>query len=224
MKAILAVCITLLSLCVFGESAPERKLLPAGTAAPGFSLPSLSGDRVSLSMYCGKTLSRPYLNKVRHTVIVSFWATYCRPCHQEIPELQTFADKHKNDNVVILCVSIDEEGADIVNPFVKEKGYTMQVLLDPYTKTAERYGVKSLPALFVIDTMGIIRFASHGYDAKNPLGPKLEKILKGIREGTKISLADEGRRFVSPDIIVPGNPKAGSDETSKPLQPSPKQR
>ncbi len=224
MKAVFAVCVVVLSLAVSGENAPESKLLPAGTPAPSFSLPSLSGDRVSLSTYCGATLSKPYLNKIRHTVIVSFWATYCKPCQKEIPELQTFAGKHKKDNVIVLCVSIDKEGADIVDPFVKEKGYAVQVLLDPYTKTSERYGVRSLPALFVIDTMGIIRFASLGYDEKNPLDPKLEKILKAIREGAKISVAEEGGAFVPVDTVGSRNPRVGAGETPKPLRPSPKQR
>jgi peroxiredoxin len=224
MKGIGAVVVAFVALAVFGANAQESKLLPAGSAAPSFSLPSLSGDRVSLSIYCGETLSKPYLNKARHTVILSFWATYCKPCQKEIPELQSFADKHKKDNMVVLCVSIDKEGADIVEPFVKEKGYTVQVLLDPYTKTSERYGVKSLPALYVIDTMGIVRFASRGYDEKNPLGPKLEKVLKAIREGTKVTVADDGGDVVPVDTAGPKGPKAGSEDAVRPAKLSPKQR
>lgn len=167
----------------------ENKLLPAGETAPSFSLPMVDGDRLSLSMYCGAILSKPFLNKIRQTVIVSFWATYCKPCQKEIPELIAFAAKHQNENVTILCVSIDKQGAEIVEPFVKEKNYTLPVLLDPYAKTAERYGVKSLPALFVIDTMGIVRFASSGYNDNSDLGDKLEKIVAAIKEGKPIPYA-----------------------------------
>jgi peroxiredoxin len=191
-----AVVVISVVLLAFGQKPQESKLLAPGTPAPSFSLPTLSGDRMSLSIYCGETLSKPFFNKVRHTMILSFWATYCKPCQKEIPELITFADKHKTDNVVVLCVSIDKEGGTVVEPFVKEKNYTVQVLLDPYTKTAERYGVKSLPALFVIDTMGVIRYASLGYDEKNPLGPKLESIVKAIKEGTKIKIPDATGSFV----------------------------
>ncbi|HUI92032.1 MAG TPA: TlpA disulfide reductase family protein [Chitinivibrionales bacterium] len=212
----------------FAENADEGKLLPAGTAAPSFSLPSLSGDRVSLSTYSGETLSKPYLNKIRHTVILSFWATYCKPCQKEIPELQAFIEKHKKDNVLVLCISIDKEGSAVVEPFVKEKNYTVQVLLDPYTKTSERYGVKSLPALFVIDTMGVIRFSSRGYDEKNPLGPKLEKILKAVREGGKIAVsADEGGATVPVKAVEAGKgqeAKAGEGEAAKAQRLTPKQR
>jgi peroxiredoxin len=229
MKAIfIVVCATALGFSAFAENADEGKLLSAGTAAPSFSLPSLSGDRVSLSTYCGETLSKLYVNKIRHTVILSFWATYCKPCQKEIPEIQVFAEKHKKDNVLVLCVSIDKEGSAVVEPFVKEKNYTVQVLLDPYAKTSERYGVKSLPALFVIDTMGIIRFSSRGYDEKNPLGPKLEKILKAVKEGGKITIsADEGGASVpvQADVAKGQEVKAGSSEAAKaPQKLTPKQR
>jgi peroxiredoxin len=193
----------------FAQKPQESKLLAPGTPAPSFSLPTLSGDRMSLSIYCGETLSKPFFNKVRHTMILSFWATYCKPCQKEMPELISFADKHKTDNVVVLCVSIDKEGAAVVEPFVKEKNYTVQVLLDPYTKTAERYGVKSLPALFVIDTLGVIRYSSLGYDEKNPLEPKLESIIKSIRTGTKIKVADATGSFVPiQDTVAASAPSA----------------
>jgi cytochrome c biogenesis protein CcmG, thiol:disulfide interchange protein DsbE len=226
MKAMVALCCAVFAMAGFCQNAQEGKLLPAGTPAPSFSLPTLSGDRVSLSTYCGETLSKTYINKIRHTVILSFWATYCKPCQKEIPELQTFAAKYKNDNVLVLCVSIDKEGAAVVDPFVKEKGYAVQVLLDPYARTSERYGVKSLPALFVIDSMGTIRFSSRGYDEKNPLGTKLEKIINAVKQGTKIPLsADEVVSFVPVDTTGLKDARQQGDEAAMAAQKiSPKQR
>jgi peroxiredoxin len=206
----------------FAQKPQESKLLSPGTAAPGLNLPTLSGDRVSLSVYCGETLSKPYVNKVRQTVILSFWATYCKPCQKEIPELIAYADKHKTDNIVVLCVSIDKEGAAVVEPFVKEKNYTVPVLLDPYTKTAERYGVKSLPALFVIDTMGVIRYSSLGFDEKNPLGPKLEAIVKALREGTAIKVVDAAGSFVP--IQADAAPAKAEAASKRAPAPSAKQK
>jgi len=210
----------------WAQKPAEGKLLGPGAAAPSFSLPTLSGDRVSLSLYCGETLSKPYVNKIRQTMILSFWATYCKPCQKEIPELISFADKHKTDNVVVLCVSIDKEGATIVEPFVKEKNYTVQVLLDPYTKTSERYGVKSLPALFVIDTMGVIRYSSLGYDEKNPLEPKLESIVKAIKTGTKIKIPDATGSFVpiqeeAAPVVAPLAAPLSAAAGTEPKKPAP---
>jgi peroxiredoxin len=167
-------------------AADTSSILQPGTAAPGFSLPTLTGTREVLSVYCGAQLSKPYVNNLHHIVILSFWATYCKPCQKEIPELHAFAEKHQKDSVKIFCVSIDKEGVDIVAPFVKEKNYTLPVLLDPYKATAQRYGVKSLPSLFVIGPDGAIRYSSTGFDEKTNLDEKLESMLAGVRQGRSV--------------------------------------
>ncbi|NLE02254.1 MAG: TlpA family protein disulfide reductase [Fibrobacter sp.] len=165
---------------VFGAG---DKLLSPITIAPTFSLPDLQGDRVSLRYYCGDTLQKPHLNNTRHFVILSFWATYCVPCQKEIPELMQFAENHKGDSIKIFLISIDKEGAEIVAPFIKEKGYTLPVLLDPYRKTAERYGVNSVPSLFVIDPYGFIQYSAAGYYGNVSLDKKLDWIIQDIRSG-----------------------------------------
>ena len=189
MYGMAAVCF--LSMAAFAKDTTQSTLLPAGAIAPSFSLPLLDGNRLTLSTYCGETLSRPYLNKIRNTVVLSFWATYCKPCQKEIPELMSFAQKHKDDRVLVWCINIDKEGAALVGPFVNDRGYTVQVLLDPYMKTSQRYGVRSLPSLFVIDTLGVIRYSSSGYDEKNPIGLKLEAIRKAMREGRPVPVSGE---------------------------------
>lgn len=166
----------------------HASILKPGTPAPSFSMPSLAGKRESLKIWCGKVLSKPYVNDVPHTVIVSFWATYCKPCHKEIPELEKFYKKHKNEKIKIFLISIDDKGAGIVVPFAKERGYKLPILFDPYQKTAGRYGVKSLPALFVIGPGGIIRYSSVGYKKDVSIEGVLEKVLKAIKEGKSVSL------------------------------------
>ncbi len=162
---------------------PEKTtVLPAGTAAPTFSLPTFDGDRVSLRTWCGDTLNKLHINPFRHVVILSFWATYCEPCKKEIPELTAIAQKHSTDSVKIFCISIDKEGASKVGPVVTERKYTLPVLLDPYCKTAERYGVSSLPALFVIDPMGNIRYSSSGYNENESLSQKIDSLISQIRQ------------------------------------------
>ena len=197
-----------------GIFAEESKLLPPGSPAPSFSLPTLSGDRVALSAYCGQTLSKPLINKIRHTVILGFWATYCKPCQKEIPQLTAFAEKHKADNVLLLCVSVDREGETVVAPFVKEKGLNAEVLLDPYMKTSERYGVKALPALFIIDTLGVIRYCSHGYDEKVDFGQKLERLIAGIKAGKTIAIVPEK---AGSEVVLQGDTAV----TVPPTSPSP---
>jgi thiol-disulfide isomerase/thioredoxin len=171
------------SLC-FGsdEEAITTPPLAPGNEAPTFSLPSLTGTREALNVWCGSTLSKPYVNNIPHTVILSFWATYCKPCQREIPELEKFAAKHSADNIKIFLISIDKEASTIVAPFVAEKKYSLPVILDPYRKTAERYLVKSLPALVVISPDGIIRYSSVGFKENEDFGAKLETIYTAIRD------------------------------------------
>ncbi|MBN1575232.1 MAG: TlpA family protein disulfide reductase [Chitinispirillaceae bacterium] len=176
-----------LAVAALTVAAETPKILQPGTAGPTFSLPSLSQGRVALRLYCGDTLLKPHVNDIRHIVVMSFWATYCKPCQKEIPELMKFAEKHVGDSLKIFCISIDKEGERIVGPFIKEKGYTLPVLLDPYRKTAERYGVASLPALFVLDGRGIIRYASIGFKKNDPLDMKLEGIIGDIRSGRPVA-------------------------------------
>lgn len=172
----------------------HASILPPGTEAPSFSMPSLSGKRESLWVWCGKKLSKPYINDVPHIVIVNFWATYCKPCHKEIPELEKFYNKHKEENIKIFLISIDNKGAGIVVPFAEEKNYTLPILFDPYKKTAQRYGVKSLPALFVIGPDGVIRYSSMGYKEDVPIEETLEKVVGAIKAGEKVSIAQGGEK------------------------------
>ncbi len=193
-----AVRIGLLSVYVtaFGTVAARAqeltKPLAPGGDAPSFSLPTLSGARQTLSVWCGKKLAKPYLNSSPHVVVLNFWATYCKPCQKEIPELMKFEKKHKEDLIKIFCISLDKEGASIVAPFVKEKGYTLPILFDPYKRTAQRYGVKSLPALVVVGPDGVVRFSSVGYSENVSLQKLLEKAMAAAKAGQNyFAAADE---------------------------------
>lgn len=164
----------------------DMQILAPGVEAPLFSLPQVikgetSRDYISLRAWCGKELSRPRQNPIRHTIILSFWATYCVPCKKEMPELMRFAQKHTTDSIKVFCVSIDKEGVDIVDPYVKEHKMTVPVLIDQYSKTAQRYGVNRLPALVVIDPMGIIRYSSIGYDSTTTVDAVLESVIAKIK-------------------------------------------
>lgn len=215
----IAVFVTTLS------AADKPAILQPGTLAPTFSLPALAGDRVSLRLYCGDTLLKPHVNNIRQIVVLSFWATYCKPCRKEIPELMKFAAAHVADSVKILLVSIDKEGAPIVDPYVKENKFTLPVLLDPYRKTAERYGVSSLPALFVLDGKGTIRYSSVGFKENDPLDAKLESIVADIRANRPVAaalnvaqgeaVAVEAALPVAPATAAPAAPVAPAPLTAK---------
>ncbi len=175
-----------LSVCAGAISAADRGAwAKPGDRAPTFSLPALDGKRQVLRVWCGDTLLKPYINDVKHTVILNFWATYCKPCQKEIPQIATFMKKHEGEPIKAFFVSIDKEGVDKVRPFVEDKGYDVTVLLDTYARTATRYGVKSVPALFVVAPDGSVFYSASGYDESTNLVEKLEKIYASIKAGAK---------------------------------------
>ena len=123
--------------------------------APDFSLFDLAGNSISLRGLRGKT------------IILDFWATWCRPCIASFPGMQTAVDKFKNDDSVeFLFINTWERGDDVkkqVADFIEQKGYSFHVLLDSDNKVVEAYGVEGIPTKFVIDKRGKIRFKSVGF-------------------------------------------------------------
>jgi peroxiredoxin len=114
-----------------------------GPAAP-FTLNDLEGHPVTLADYQGKV------------VLLTFWATWCGPCKQEMPEIETAYERHKDRGFIVLAVNFGER-EEAVRTFVRQKGLTFPVLLNRNGNVASRYGVVSLPISFFIDQHGIIR-------------------------------------------------------------------
>ncbi len=170
----------------FEVNAADAQPLKAGTMAPTFSLPTLDGNREALRVWCGTNLSKPYINDQPYTVILSFWATYCKPCKKEIPELIKFYEKNSKKKIKIFLINMDKEGASVANPYVEENKVTLPVLLDPYHRTAERYKVKSLPALFVIAPDGTVKYSSVGYHENVSMDSLLTEVTSAIEEKREV--------------------------------------
>lgn len=85
-------------------------------------------------------------------VLVNFWATWCPPCRKEMPDLQALYDKYKDQGFVVLSIS-DEEAAK-VSPFITERNISYPVLLDPGRKVNDAFVVEGIPKSFVYDREG----------------------------------------------------------------------
>jgi len=119
--------------------------LKIGVKAPDFELKSLEGESVKLSDYEGKK------------VILNFWATWCPPCREEMPDMEKFS-QGMGDDVVILAVNIDPEND--VQAFANEYGISFTILLDSQSSknpVNDLYQVLSIPTTYFIDSKGVIR-------------------------------------------------------------------
>ena len=107
----------------------------------------------------------------RHVVVVSFFATWCKPCMKELPLLQNLYEKYDGQRVKWFLVDITEatrtspgfEDSPVAGPFLAKKGITMPILNDNRGVAKERYGAKTLPRLFVIDKFQTIRLTKKGF-------------------------------------------------------------
>ena len=115
------------------------KFFKSPVAVPAFNVTTIDGRQITAAR--GKV------------TIVNFWATWCPPCRAEIPALVALQAKYP-DQLQILGVSEDEEGADVVRAFVAEHKINYPVVMATPEISALFPGVSALPTSFVIDQDG----------------------------------------------------------------------
>lgn len=145
------------------ESAP----IAAGETAAQFTLTDLNGKRVSLSALRGKV------------VFLNLWATWCAPCREEMPSMEKLYEQmRKNDGFVMLAVSQDTGGRQLVADYVKKHGYHFDVLLDPQNAVADAYKITGVPETFIIDRQG--RIVAHHAGAFDWSQPEIASAIKEL--------------------------------------------
>jgi len=141
-----------------------------GKPAPGFTLVTLDGKKVSLSDYKG----RP--------VLVNFWATWCAPCKVEMPWFEEFNKQYAGRGFVILGLADDvDAGKDAIAKVVQKTGVTYPILLtDTDGKVQKLYapgGMDYLPMTFYVDRNGVIAEETAGLGSKDEIEAHIKKIV-----------------------------------------------
>lgn len=124
----------------------KYELLAVGKQAPDFVLTDLNDKPQRLSDFRGKV------------VFLNFWATWCKPCREEMPSMEVLHKNFEKDGLVILAVSIDRvTTTKDIPPFIKGMNLTFPVLIDSWGKTDKPYKRMGVPETFIIDRDGVIR-------------------------------------------------------------------
>jgi cytochrome c biogenesis protein CcmG/thiol:disulfide interchange protein DsbE len=165
MKRLLLLSSLFLIILIQGDtvSAKQRK-------APSFALFNTKGKLVTLS-----NLSK------QGNIILSFWASYCKPCIREMPLLVELEKKYqKEKNVWLIFINIDKEGKEKALPILQQFNVENDCLMDIYQLTAKKYiPTLKIPALFLIDTRNVIVFDAIGESEKTI--QELEKAIKKLK-------------------------------------------
>ena len=177
----------------------EKKDLEVGDEAPTWALMYAPGkfeflrnwSEVKIDKKTGKekklrlNVSQPD----RHAVVMSFFATWCKPCMKELPILEEVYQKYKDERVKFFLIDITEatrsnpgtvygmsyKDVPVAGPFLKKKGVTMQILFDNRGPAMKRYNAQTLPRLFMVDGYRNVTFKKRGFPDGEGADEKFKK-------------------------------------------------
>ncbi|MEO5573343.1 MAG: TlpA disulfide reductase family protein [Gammaproteobacteria bacterium] len=148
-------------------------------AAVDFVLPDVDGKQYKLSDYRGKW------------VVVNYWATWCGPCLEEIPSLDEFHAKHKDQDAVVLGVNAEDIGIEKLRTFIDEHFMKYPVLRGDSGPESPLGPIYGLPTTYLISPTGEIVTMHLGALT----GAALEKIIEGETVGQKQTSVSEIPRW-----------------------------
>src|SRR5487761_1628787 len=143
-----------------------------GQRIADFSFRGLDGQKVTRESLAGKV------------AVIDFWATWCGPCLQSLPNLQQVADRYQDgEKIVFLAVSVDND--DVTDEAVRKKfvetKLSLPIARDPNTAARNPFLVESLPTMVVLGPDGVVQDYENVFDPDlaETLPPKLENLLAG---------------------------------------------
>ncbi|HEX5726197.1 MAG TPA: TlpA disulfide reductase family protein [Longimicrobiaceae bacterium] len=163
MRGLAAAALLVLAACG-GEQRP--RVPTVGEAAPAYAATTLDGDSVSLQGLRGRV------------VLLNVWATWCKPCREEIPDLQRLYLANRPRGFEVVGVSVDAAGQEqAVREFVQELGVTYPVWLDPDERVSSTFATLGVPSTFLVGRDGTLLWKKLGPVRADD--PELRTLLAG---------------------------------------------
>lgn len=161
-------------ICILAFSAFAQQGLRTGVLAPSFSAVGMDGNTHDLNNYRGKV------------VVVTFWSSKCQICHEEIPKLNRLAARYRNQNVVFLAFTMENE--EKVSSYVKNVPFDFTIIPNSFgvvLQYADRDRSGNLdmgfPAYFIVNQAGEIQLKTGGWDKTPNLDSQISKLLNSAR-------------------------------------------
>lgn len=164
-----SIVITLAALTALSQTS-----LKPGSPAPLFTSQSIEGNFFDLEAKRGSV------------VVLTFWATTCEICRNEIPRLNEFTSRYQGKDVIFIALTLENEAR--IAPFLAKNPFKFTILpnsVGPVLQYADRDRNGDLdmgfPAFFVIDQAGKVTYHSSGYDKTVPLAQEIDRLVAGKR-------------------------------------------
>jgi len=132
---------------VAGRALPA---ISASAAAPDFTLRTMGGPNMRLAEQRGRV------------VMINFWATWCGPCRQEMPQLSKLYDKYRGSGFVLMGVNVDDDVRNATDVAAK-LAVSFPVLLDTDKAVSKLYDLTTMPSTVLVDRDGKVRYLHRGY-------------------------------------------------------------
>lgn len=149
--------------------ASSAQLYPAQREAKArdFEVTLINDETFKLSDYEGQV------------VLLNIWATWCAPCREETPDLQELYEEYQDEGLVILGVSVDEQGESVVRPFIEEYDVSYPIVIDKNDVIMDKYGpTMGIPTTYIINKKGDLEYFAVGAVTNKELEPRIQTLLE----------------------------------------------
>ena len=136
-----------------------------GSTAPQFTLKDINGKNVSLNDYKGKV------------IILDFWATWCPPRREEIPDFIALQNEYGKKGLQIIGISVDRDGIKSVKPFYENMKMNYPVLLTDGNVESNYGDIRAIPTTFIVDKKGSIAKKYIGFQPKAVFEKDIKELL-----------------------------------------------